>query len=244
MGKPAKKMHASRAPSVALGTFTRREAAGHVTSGIRHVHCSELGEKDPVYVATVSALTKSAIPKYLWEPTVFVQELIVRGSLERHSVLEQLIKNSKVDVKRNLRERLELVVEELLTNALFHAFRSAGKEKYSRKEDVQLSSLEAVKVRFAATEDGCFIEVQDNGGSLTFDNISESLKRCYESESQIQAKESGAGLGIYMIFETASHLKVVNSPGNKTVISCWIADHRSENPRNFSFNYFEGRKSK
>lgn len=239
MGKPARKSSAPATPAIALGVFARKEAASRIVAGTRHVHCSELNEKDPVYVATLSAVAKNSVPRYLWEPSLSVVEILVRGSNERHSVLRELLKQTKVEVKRQLREKLEMVLEELLTNALFHAFHTTtGKEKYSRMDDVMLVSSEAVKVKFAATEDGCFIEVQDNGGNLKFESIAESLKRCYGSRSQIQNKESGAGLGLYMIFETACHLKIVNVPGNKTVISCWIADRRSENPKTFSFNYF------
>ena len=229
--------------AAAVGIFTKAEAAKKVAEGIRHVHCSELGIRDPIYVATLSAAEKEMPPRYLWEPSLKTTEVAVTQSADRHEIFDQLISKSAVEVKRQLREKVGMVLEELISNAIFHAFHFDGKEKYSRTADVSLKSNEAVKVRFAATEDGCFLEVSDTGGTLGFESVAESLKRCYQSDAQIQAKESGAGLGIYMVFETVSHLKIVNEPNKKTVISCWIADRRSENPKNFSFNYF-GSKGK
>lgn len=240
MSKLARKSDALPATEVVLGTYTKRQAAARVADGTRHIHCTELGPKDPTYAETLRALGSNQVPHYLWEPSNPLKETAVIGSTKRVELVSKILKQNGIEIKRNLRERIELVLEELLTNALFHAFKAGQKEKYSRKKDVKLNASEAVKVRFAATEDGCFVEVSDNGGTLKFANISESLRRCYESESQIQNKESGAGLGIYMIFETATHIKIVNTPGKKTTLSCWIADSRSDDTVNFSFNYFEG----
>ncbi len=241
MAKVAKKQRAQAGMAAAVGIFTKAEAAKQVADGVRHVHCSELGTRDPIYVATLAAADKVAPPRYLWEPSLKTTEIVVTHSVDRHEIFDQLISKSAVEVKRQLREKVGMVLEELLSNAIFHAFHTDGKEKYSRSADVSLNSNEAVKVRFAATEDGCFLEVSDTGGTLGFESVAESLKRCYQSDAQIQSKESGAGLGIYMVFETVSHLKIVNEPNKKTVISCWIADRRSENPKSFSFNYFGGK---
>jgi anti-sigma regulatory factor (Ser/Thr protein kinase) len=241
MVKAAKKQRALVATAATVGIFTKVEAAKQVADGVRHVHCSELGTKDPIYVATLAAAEKETPPRYLWEPSLKTIEITVTHSVDRHEIFDQLISKSVVEVKRQLREKVGIVLEELLSNALFHAFHSNGKEKYSRSSDVSLKSNEGVKVRFAATEDGCFLEVSDTGGTLSFESVAESLKRCYQSDAQIQSKESGAGLGIYMVFEIVSHLKIVNEPNKKTIISCWIADRRSENPKSFSFNYFGGK---
>jgi anti-sigma regulatory factor (Ser/Thr protein kinase) len=241
MAKFAKRQRAQAGVAAAVGIFTKAEAAKLVAEGLRHVHCSELGTKDPIYVATLAAAERETPPRYLWEPSLKTTEVAVTQSVDRHEIFDQLISRSVVEVKSQLSEKVGMVLEELLSNAIFHAFQSNGKEKYSRSSEVNLKSHEAIKVRFAATEDGCFLEVSDTGGTLGFESVAESLKRCYMSDTQIQSKESGAGLGIYMVFETVSHLKIVNEPNKKTVISCWIADRRSENPKSFSFNYFGGK---
>lgn len=243
MSNTARKLESGPATSVVLGKYTKRQAAARVAEGVRHIHCSELGSKDPSYVETLSAVSSGKKAHYLWEPKNKVKEIAVEGSTKRQELVSKILKPSGEEIKRHFRERIELVLEELLTNALFHAFKAGQKEKYSRKKDVKLLNSEAIKVRFAASDEGCFVEVSDNGGTLTFENVAESLRRCYQSEVQIQNKESGAGLGLYMIFETATHIKITNIPGKRTIISCWIADSRSDETVNFSFNYFEGEQS-
>lgn len=41
-----------------------------------------------------------------------------------------------------------------------------------------------------------------------------------------------------MVFEAASHYKVVCAPGKRCEVSLWISDKRGEDMDHFSFNYF------
>jgi len=69
--------------------------------------------------------------------------------------------------------------------------------------------------------------------------ISQAFSRCYGDHStQIEDKEGGAGLGVYMVFEAVTHLKVSVTPGVSTEFSCWISDKKHFDPEYFSFNFF------
>ena len=72
--------------------------------------------------------------------------------------------------------------------------------------------------------------------------VAGAFKRCYGAAShQIESKESGAGLGLYMVFESATHMKVVVFPGKTTIVSCWLSDKPVDGSDYFSFNFFERR---
>ena len=77
---------------------------------------------------------------------------------------------------------------------------------------------------------------------LEFDKIQNNFKRCYESEgiSQLEAKDGGAGLGLYVVFELATHIKVISHSDFGTLTQCWFANPSQFDPDYFSFNYFKG----
>ena len=105
---------------------------------------------------------------------------------------------------------------------------------------VILPEKEELEVRYNANKDGIFVSFRDSGGTLGFDSLERAIGRCYgSSDLQIENKESGAGLGIYLVFEATTHLKVVCEAHVSTVVSCWISNKNSFHPRIFSFNYFQ-----
>lgn len=227
-------------PSTLCGVFTKKEAASLIMGGCSHLHSTSLGAKDPGFVATQAALHTGKLPTYAWERTPGLIELKVGSSVDRLPLIEQVVLRAGIEGRRSVREKVENVLEELLTNAIYHAYRVAsGKEKYSRRAQVTLNSNEVVTLGFHRGENGLFLKVVDQAGSLPFSEVAQSLHRCYETDGEIQQKESGAGLGTYMVFDAVTHLKFERVPGRSTSISCWIADHKSYEAETFSFNFFE-----
>lgn len=235
-----KKSLVQASPDIVVMTLSRREAAAWITRGARHIVVSPLGDKDPEVKLTRTAIERGAVPTLPWEQSKITVNLGVQRSADRHAIVQQILKESGLDSKRQLTQTLKSVLEELLTNSIYHAYRSSGKEKYSRTTAVDLTTSERVSVELSTTDSGCLVVVRDQGGHLEFEKIGRALERCYETETQIESKEGGAGLGLYMIFEAVSHLKIVNVPGKMTTFSCWIATSRHFDPGVFSFHYFNG----
>lgn len=241
--KPHYKEKERESSEVIAGHFPKRDAAQYIYSGAHHVHSCSQGATDPFVVATQKALMNGDVPTYSWE-LPGAMELEVATSAERFDRIKEVTNNPLIKKYRDLREKVEGILEELLTNAIYHSyFNIRGERKYKRRDSVKLDAQETVKIRFIPAPDGIFLEVSDGGGAIRFDHVRNCFHRCYGSEQpQIEAKESGAGLGLYMIFESATHLKIVCDPYKRTTISCWIADKGNFDPDTFSFNYFERRK--
>lgn len=244
-------MHVSQNKSQAVdtretllcGVFTKKDSVATIVGGCRHIHSATLGPRDPAAKQTQDALDRAIVPVYSWEQTPTAAPMILGNSADRAALIQEIVVSTGIAKKRFLKEKVTYVLEELITNALYHAYRNpAGKEKYARSSRVTLSSEEALTVRSQVTPNGIWLSVSDQAGSLAFKDVAMSLHRCYETKNQIENKEGGAGLGTYMVFDAVTHLKFVTIPGHSTVVSCWIADQRSYDPQAFSFNYFEGRK--
>lgn len=238
-----KKSNAQIVPKLELlcGKYTKREAVGLIAAGTRHVHSTTLGERDPAAKETAEAISKSAFATYGWEPKTGLNQIRLVSSADRQSVIDQAV--SELKGRRSLREKVQSVLEELITNSLYHAYRlDCGSEKYPRKSGVKLEQNETLSIFHRADASGFYLSVTDQAGTLAFQDIASALHRCYESENPILAKDNGAGLGTYMVFDAATHFKIATDAGKSTVISCWISDTRTFDPEYFSFNYFERRR--
>lgn len=227
--------------TVNAGVLSKAEAVLLIEKGCRYVFSTELGKLDPVVKMTHAHLLQDKVPTFPWEHNQ-TGELTLSGSRERQALIEEVIGRCKIEKKRFLREKVQSVLEELMTNSLFHAYRNAdGREKYGRRQEVVLHDRELVQVKYGVSPQGLFLSVQDQAGTLKFEEMARALARCYSGHSQIESKEGGAGLGTYMVFDAVTHLKIVSAPGKGTEISCWIADQRSFDNQHFSFSFFERR---
>lgn len=225
------------------GLFSRKHGAQFIASGIGHVHSTLFGARDSCVQATKKAINTDKIPTYSWEQSESCTTLPLKNSNERTKVIQEIMVKAGAEGKKRLEDKLSLVLEELLSNGFYHAYFVNGKSKYERTKAACLSENEILTLNYAFTPEGVWLEVSDQGGNLTFDTVASSLSRCYaKSEMQILDKESGAGLGIYIVLEAVAHLKITVEPGVKTIISCWISDKpTSLSTDSFSFNFFEKR---
>jgi len=231
-------------PQLVCGTFSKKEAAKLIVAGTRHLHSCPLGDRDPGSKVTQQFLQGGKLPAYPWETANIVSEIPLLTSVDRTALFTKIVTDAGMANKRELSERILSVLEELSTNALYHSYKKAdGSEKYQRRQVASLNDQEKISIRHAHDRTGLYVSIADQGGSLTFADIVSSFSRCYSDKKvEIQTKEGGAGLGMYMIFEYVTHLKIETYPGKKTVISCWISDKKSNDPKVFSFNFFEWRE--
>lgn len=222
------------------GIFSKREAAGLIAGGNEHVHSTLLGKRDVCLDVTQKLISGKVVRDYPWEEKKRAKAIHIRSSKERHDVIRHAVAQLKSGPNRDLREKVLGVLEELITNSIYHPYRGEkGQPKYQRSKPAFLTENEWLTVRFHSDERGVFLSVADQGGTLNFPVISRAFSRCYgDHTTQIEDKEGGAGLGVYMVFEAVTHLKISVDPGSCTEFSCWISDKKHFDPEYFSFNFF------
>lgn len=226
---------------VSIGTFAKRDLPTLTGRGIWHVHSSPLGEKDPLVQLTLQATQKGEVASYPWEAQQAATLYRVSESRHRTGVIEQI--GQEKNLSRYFKERVTTVLEELISNAIYHSYKGAdGKDKYRRKDSVILADKEAVEVRALVSDEGIFLSVRDKGGSLRPEDLQRVFARCYDNfGAQIEGKEGGAGLGLYMVFEQCTHVKITSQPGVEMEVTVWIARRSNFDPCVFSFNFFRRR---
>ena len=104
-------------------------------------------------------------------------------------------------------EVLKLVGEELLSNAFYH---SGGNGTHiERGKEIILTPDKEVEFMFAVNHDYVVISVKGPTSFESREKVLSSIKRGYKDKSPLDGK-TGAGLGLYMIFENCNQFWVIN----------------------------------
>lgn len=183
------------------------------------------------------------IEKYLsWG--VDIQAKKVTTSADRLKLKDDMVTYFKrLGIRNTILERMYLVTEELLMNAIYDAPTDKnGKSLFnhlSRKIDVVLESHMQSVIKYGC--DGIYlaVSVTDPFGSLTKDIIINYLDSCYAGQAgSLNTGKGGAGRGLHQIVEN-SDLTIFNvKPGQRTeVISIFFTETNKKEP-NPSFHYF------
>lgn len=117
----------------------------------------------------------------------------------------------KEKFRRQTRQAIGQVCEELLMNALYDApVDETGRPLFADvdpHERTSIGSPRPVSLRFAATEHQFAVAVRDRFGRLAKSTILAYIRKCLQAADQIDRKTSGAGLGLYMVASaTASYV--------------------------------------
>jgi len=226
------------AQKVFIGPITRIESARLILQGAQHIHSTPNVMNDPLALQTQNWIQSSnhSSRRYSWEPAFPQFASTLRSSHRRKAAIEEITEHLAPYTSSSLKENIQLIFEELFTNALYHGYRKLGICPETRTDRVELSSPLRIDFQYHGTPEGIYFSVTDHGGALTFSDFQRSLNRCYFQKEMIEAKPTGAGLGLYFIFETATHLKIRSKAGKMTQVSGWVSK-RHLSP-DFSFNFF------
>ncbi len=188
----------------------------------------------------VSVSKSFQTPTFAWEHQTNLKSAQVTSSKSRYEIIQFVVNSLKLSGKRRLKEKIECILEELLTNAIYHAYKKGGSEKYLRKENITLPESEKITVTHQQDKRGFYLSVKDQGGNLEFSEIARAFDRCYGSGSfsQIDSKESGAGLGMYLVFEAVTYLKIVSTKNKSTTVSCWVDNENEKHHDHFRFDFY------
>lgn len=227
---------------IKLGSFTKKDAVRFICQNIFHIHSTPLGEKDPSYQATLSKLSGDSV-FYPWECKEGGHSLILTESMQQRPTIKKLTTETSFSKTSQNRDRLQLVLTELLSNGFYHAFKNSdGTDKYDRRKKVILSNTERLVLTYQDNSNGLYLSLTDNGGNLHFPDLKSRLMDCYLTGHNpvLENKHQGAGIGFFLVFEMSTHLSITVNPKHQTTISIWLASQAHFSSDLFSFNFFEG----
>jgi hypothetical protein len=192
---------------------------------INHVIVGDELERG-VHVTAHKLLTGDifGIEKYLPEETP-VHYMRLRDFKGRGKALDTIMQYAEdAKIRRQVRNAIGQVCEELLMNALYDAPVDAeGKQVFAEvdpRDRTKSRSPKPVSIRYAACEEGFVIAVRDRFGRLAKNTILSYIEKCLHSPIQIDRKTYGAGLGIYLVANAAASYVVNVAFGIATEVVC------------------------
>jgi len=127
---------------------------------------------------------------------------------------------SVMGVRRKYLDNIERVVDELLMNALYDApVDDAGESVFaevSTRDRISIKLEQKAILQYACDGERFAVSVRDHYGTLEKGVILQYLDKCLHAEEQIDRKEGGAGLGLYLVTNSVSQYSVNLHPGVAT----------------------------
>lgn len=191
-------------------------------SRVTSLFCHDERFDEDEFIATCTKGLRGEIfglQKYFpWGVTTF--SMVVNNYDEKGRAIDVLMRYAKLaGVRGPVRDRIQLVADELMMNALYHApVDDKGREIYAGrtlKELSQLPKVNAIEVQYGCSGRYFGISVRDGGGSLTRQRALEYLIRA-KTGSMIEDKTSGAGLGLISVLRSVSKLVFNLDAGTST----------------------------
>ena len=127
-------------------------------------------------------------------------------------------------VRRKYREAIEQCIDEMLMNALYNApVDEQGQPIFSEiptKTRISLRVEQRVVVQYACDGTQFVVSVRDAFGTLERNTVLRYLYKCLHAEQQIDRKVGGAGLGLYLMVNSATTVFFNVLPGVATEATC------------------------
>ncbi len=210
-----------------LTAYLRDDRVNHVIVG------DELDRG--VFITAQKLLTGDifGIEKYLPEGTP-VHYVRLRDFAGRSKAIDTVLEYAaEVGMRRQVRNAIGQVCEELLMNALYDApVDVEGHPIFAEvapHERTKTRSPKPVSIRYAATDDQFAVAVRDRFGRLAKNTILAYIEKCLRSPQQIDRKTYGAGLGLYLVANAAASYIVNVAYGIATEVVCTF-DRREKAP--------------
>jgi len=191
---------------------------------VTSLFCHDERFDDDEFIATATKSLRGEVfglQKYFpWGVTTF--SMMVKNYPEKGRAIDVLMQYAKLaGVRGPVRDRIQLVADELMMNALYHApVDDNGRELYegrSLKELAKLDEVNKIQVQYGCSGRYFGIAVRDAGGSLSRKRALEYLMRA-KTGSMIETKATGAGLGLVSVLRSVSKLVFNLDHGNSTEV--------------------------
>jgi hypothetical protein len=187
--------------------------------------CHDARFDDDEFIASATKALRGEVfglQKYFpWGVTTFTMQ--IKSYPMKTRAIDVLLRYAKLaGVRGPVRDRIQLVCDELMMNALYHApTDDDGKELFAGKSVKEMAKLEEVptiEVQYGCSGRYFGVSVRDGGGSLTRERVLEYLKRAKSGAAHIENKAGGAGLGLISVLRSVSKLIINIDPGYSTEV--------------------------
>lgn len=148
-------------------------------------------------------------------------------------------------VQERIVRNVELILNELLMNAIFDApTDDKGEQPYfhlDRAAAFDLKPREQPEMRYGLGEDHLAVSVSDPFGTFNEETFFSYVHRCFSEKSILEGTGKGAGMGLFLVFKSLNQLVINVSHQQRTEVIALI-DHRASlrelKKRRHSFHYF------
>jgi hypothetical protein len=187
--------------------------------------CHDARFDDDEFIASATKALRGnvfGLPKYFpWGVTTYT--MVVKNYEEKNRAIEIIMRYAQLaGVRGPVRDRIQVVIDELMMNGLYHAPTDAeGKERFRNqtvRELAQLAEVPAIEVQYGSSGRYFGVSVRDGGGSLTRKRVVEYLRRASAGTASIENKTTGAGLGLITVLKSVSKLVFNLDPGRSTEV--------------------------
>jgi hypothetical protein len=217
-------------PEVRLICIVGTQDFGQIVECVRLPRCGSVITYDDRFepedfIITVTKLLHGQVfglQKYFpWGVTQYNME--ISSYDEKVQALDILNQYAELAGARGpVRDRMALVAEELIINAMYHApVDGAGKPLYEHMNRKELSKVifdRKVKVGCASNGQLFAVAVRDQYGTLNKDTVVKFLSKGTSKSLEPEQRESGAGLGLVTALKSANKLVFNLAPGSGTEV--------------------------
>jgi anti-sigma regulatory factor (Ser/Thr protein kinase) len=137
----------------------------------------------------------------------------VRSSAESRTVRHEVV--GLIAERFGSAGHLELVLDEVLTNAVYHApARLDGRPKHERYAEVRLEEQEVVEVECGSDSEKYGVAVTDHSGRLTRETVLQRIERHVSGQGTLD--EHGRGIHLSRVFSDRMIINI--KPGARTEV--------------------------
>lgn len=218
---------------------------------LKHVISRDNDDRTFTVKNTLTTVTKIlntdifGIEKYMAWGVETHENIIFESSRRNEFIQDMCSKFSEIGVRGTILDRVQMVAEEMLMNAIYDAPVSldgvALFNHLPRTVEVNLNQDQACKLRYASDGNLLAVSVVDPFGGLNKETIIDYLDSCYRGLASIHNPDKGgAGRGLHQIIET-SDLTIFNVKKSirTEVIALFQLDHTiKKDSKKPSFHYF------
>ncbi len=188
----------------------------------------------------LSTILKPTLANIRTEETLKQFEVKFSKAIEKQNILSLLEGYLGQHIRaESLIDEIKSVADELFTNAIYNAPFSDQKTGDLNEMDRTDSSVKMPDgnegVIFAGTHDKqIVIGCRDPFGSLKIDNLLDRILKCYQegvANTMRMDGKGGAGIGSYMVYNTAASYYVGVQPGCSTTVCCSLPINMSSRKR-------------
>ncbi len=205
-------------PKIKTALITAYNVDEYVRLAKQHGICNIISKTTPFNFNELKAVVNGllsgeifGLDRYLLKDHTIIDTFVIRSAMEAKVIREKV-----VEIFKNMFDdigELKLVLDELITNAVYHApVTIDGEEKYKEFSNIKLEPDEYVYVTLGYDSEKYGVSVLDNQGSLKKDTIMYKIDRHLSTEGILD--DSGRGIHMSRIF--ADRLIANIDPNKKT----------------------------